>query len=153
MKKFADQVIKKAIPIVGDILKDENPPQNIKEALALVEKIWKRDIMPEATKFSGMVKKEFEPVGKAMKDFFDGAKHGVNEATGFFKDQVEQLKKSSSPILKKFGDFLKSAGDLIAGVAKSGKDLATKTWSEFKDNANKAVSVVKNAAKGMSAQR
>ena len=153
MKKFVDQVTKKVAPIVEDIMNNEKPPQNVKEALALVEKIWDKHLMPEAKNFSGMVRKEFEPVGKAMKTFFEGAKHGVNEAAGFFKDQVDQLKKSSSSILKKFGDFLKSAGDLIAGVAKSGKDLATKTWGEFKVNANKVVSAVKEAAKGMSAQR
>ena len=145
--------IKQEIRDVSRVVKDfGNPPSTLEQVTRAVKDLWRDEVEPVMGKVDGTVKKGLEGFKKSFEEFQANPNKTLEEGASFFKDMAKQCKEavSNSPILKKFGTFLETVGNLIGSIIKGEK--IEESWKQFKDSAVALSSAIKEAVIGKGKQ-
>ena len=123
-------------------------PSTLTEITRVVQDFWRNEIEPQMKILDGTVKKGLKDFQKSFEEFQKDPDKTLEDGMKFFKDEAKKCKDaiSNSPILKEFGKFLESAGNLVKAVL-AGKEV-TESWQKFKESATAVGSAIKEAALG-----
>ncbi len=114
----------------------------------MVQDFWRNEIEPQTKTLDGTVKKGLKDFQKSFEEFQKDPDKTLEDGMKFFKDEAKKCKEaiSNSPILKKFGEFLESAGNLVKAMV-SQKETP-EAWQKFKESATSVATSIKEAALG-----
>ena len=152
MSGTLDKIVKKGKEVARDIGRDVqdfgNPPSTLEQFKRAVKDFWSDEMQPGMKQLDATARVEAEKVNKKLEEFLGNPNTTMEEASSFFKEQAKKCKEamSNSPVLKKMGEFLESAGELIASLAK--REKIDESWKKFQDSGVALAAAMKEAVVG-----